>query len=565
MIDRTVIEWDKESIEDLGILKVDLLGLGMLTCISKTLALINGGAKPADHQPPIEPHIIARQDDPSVYEMIQAADTVGVFQIESRAQMTMLPRLRPREYYDLVIEVAIVRPGPIQGDMVHPYLKRRMMKLRNPGYDGEYPNESLRTVLKRTLGVPLFQEQAMKVVMVAAGFTGDEANAYRKAMAAWKSGGAVHRFEERIRKGMTRNGYDEAFINGLLRQLEGFGSYGFPESHAASFALLVYISAWIKRYYPAAFAAGLLNSQPMGFYAPAQIVRDAQEHAVNVRGLDVNASAWDCTLEYDRGMGSPPMADRSRVENACHGKPSYGLDGPALRLGFRIVKGLSADEIVRLVVSRKTSGPFTSVDDLQRRSRLSAATIDRLAEADAFGSIDRSRRVATWDALALDDADRTLFDADVPETADGATLPAMSIGEEVFADYATQRLSLKAHPISLMRAELAQRRITRACDLAKQASGRWVRVAGIVLIRQRPGTASGVVFITIEDETGVVNLIVRPHIFDHFLAAARHAKILEVHGEVERNGPVLHVMAQRMFDVTAQLTTADLFRSRDFH
>ncbi len=631
MEDRTVIEWDKDDIDALGMLKVDILALGMLTCISKCLEMVKLRSREDGHS---QLHMIP-PEDPHVYEMIQDADTVGVFQIESRAQMSMLPRLKPACYYDLVIEVAIVRPGPIQGDMVHPYLRRR---------DGSepvsFPSEELRSVLGKTLGVPLFQEQAMRVVMVAAEFTGDEANRYRKAMAAWKKGGDIEKFESRILSRMIEKGYTSEFAQQLCLQLRGFGSYGFPESHAASFAHLVYASSWIKRYYPAAFCAGLLNSQPMGFYAPAQIVRDAIEHGVDVRGVDVNISEWDCGLEDDIPLAPVPGGE-GRVEGVAPGGskvvesheaasstfssnsnpsstlpltltlsrqgfayriPEYGGEGtgnrlranrieydsftdprflsasqqlqksdwghlgPAVRLGFRIIKGLRKEEIAKLVESRRRDGAFRSIEELHRRTHLSSAAIDSLAEADAFGSLQRSRRAATWESLAVSDTPMDLFDQLTPESTpiEANQLPAMSLGQEVLADYATTSLSLKAHPISLMRDELNRRGVITSAQLEKRKVG-WVKVAGLVLLRQRPGTASGIVFMTLEDETGIVNLIVRPRIFDQYLAAARHGRILLVEGRVERNGKVIHVMARHMFDIGNELESGQLFRSRDFH
>lgn len=395
----------------------------------------------------------------------------------------------------------------------------------------------------------------MKIVMVAAKFSGDEANTYRKAMAAWKQGGDVAKFEDRIQRTMIERGYTPEFAQNLCLQLRGFGSYGFPESHAASFAHLVYVSSWLKRYHPAAFAAGLLNSQPMGFYAPAQIVRDAKDHGVEVRPVDVNHSEWDSTLEGGHAEPAPADTPKSR----------WGWDGPALRLGFRQVKGLREAEIRRLVEVREHGGPFKSVEELHHRTRLPSSAIDKLAEADAFGSLRRSRRAATWETLAISNEPAELFDTADPSAAiEAKLLPAMSRGEEVIADYASHGLSLKAHPMSLMRKELTAQRIITAQELEKRQSG-WVSVAGVVLLRQRPGTASGVVFMTIEDETGIVNLILRPKIFDLYLAAARYARILRADGRVERNGKVIHVMARRLTDLSGELGRSELFRSRDFH
>ena len=536
-------------------------------------------------------------DDPLVYDMISDADTIGVFQVESRAQMTMLPRLRPQCFYDIVIEVAIVRPGPIQGDMVHPYLRRRC---------GEetvtYPSPAMRDVLKKTLGVPLFQEQAMKLVMVGAGFSGAEADKLRRAMAAWKRNKSLEQFHQRIIQGMEANGYTREYAEQCFNQIKGFGEYGFPESHAASFALLVYVSAWLKRHHPAVFCAALLNSQPMGFYAPAQLVRDAKEHGVTVREVDVNASEWDCTLEEGRhegtearrhGGASFPLPDR-----AGEGKQSWGLHGPAVRLGFRQVKGLREEHAQRLVEARLALGSFRSVAELHQLTHMPVVALRKLAEADAFGSLGLSRRQALWQVLKLKDEETPLFDpvpvaerhkgtearrhegdsgqlfvpsclrASVPsphETDEPAVvLPRMPIGQEVMTDYSTAGLSLKRHPVALVRRELARQRVVTAAEAVSAPQGKWVRVAGLVLIRQRPGTASGVVFETLEDETGIVNLIVWPKIYDKFRPAARHAALLQAEGYVQRQGQVVHVLARRLHDLSHMLKGLES-RSRDFH
>jgi error-prone DNA polymerase len=492
-------------------------------------------------------------DDPAVYDMISDADTVGVFQIESRAQMSMLPRLRPRCFYDLVIEVAIVRPGPIQGNMVHPYLRRR-----NGEEAVTYPSEALRNVLEKTLGVPLFQEQAMRVAMVGAGFSAGEADQLRRAMAAWRKSGAIERFYPMIINGMLGNGYTREFAEQCFNQIKGFGEYGFPESHAASFALLVYVSAWIKRYYPAAFAAALLNSQPMGFYAPAQIVRDAREHGVTALPVDVNQSDWDCTLvprDHGHSLG---------MTGATVPKSEWGKVGPALRLGFRLVKRLREDHAQRLVEARRRCGAFTSIAQLHREAALPAHAVRRLAEADAFGSLDLSRRPAVWQTLEIKDEEPSLFDAVRPPAADEVALPPMPLGQEVMTDYATTTLSLKKHPIELVRDHLKTLKITTAAQIAVTPNGKWVKVAGLVLIRQRPGTASGVVFETLEDETGVVNLIIRPDIFDRYRPAARHAGLLQADGYVQRQGQVVLIMAKRLFDLS-HLLAGYQFVSRDFH
>ncbi len=590
MPDRTVIEWDKDDIDELGILKVDVLALGMLTCLAKAMRLVSTslssispplcgdlcapgsgscfsenetlpeqtpaerGANGRDGVTKLELHTIPAED-PDVYEMISDADTVGVFQIESRAQMTMLPRLRPRRFYDLVIEVAIVRPGPIQGDMVHPYLRRR-----NGEEEVSYPKEELRQVLGKTLGVPLFQEQAMKLTMVAAGFTAEEADELRRAMAAWKRHGGIERFEKKIIAGMLKNGYDQEFAERCFLQIRGFGLYGFPESHAASFALLVYASAWIKRFHPAAFAAALLNSQPMGFYAPAQIVRDARDHGVPVRPIDVNASEWDCTLEDipTDFRGAPPS---SACTCGAPDKRTWGVNGPALRLGFRQIKGMRQPHAQKIVEQRRAAGRFESVDHFHALTSLPVHVISRLAQADAFGSLPANRRTALWKTLALPD-ERLPFTAAPKETQ--PLLPLMPLREEVLTDYHTTGFSLKTHPLSLVRKELSSRGVITSAELARQERGRWVKVAGLVLIRQRPGTASGIVFETIEDETGVVNLIIRPPVYDRYRSAARHAGLAEAHGYVERQGQVIHVMVVRMVDISDALKGFQL-SSRDFH
>ena len=551
---RTVIEWDKDDIHVLEMFKVDCLALGMLTALSKGLALVNAtGTSTGRHH---ELHTIP-SEDPAVYDMVSDADTVGVFQIESRAQMSMLPRLRPREFYDLVIEVAIVRPGPIQGDMVHPYLKRR-----NGEESADYPNDELREVLEKTLGIPLFQEQAMRVVMIAAKFSAIEANELRRAMAAWKRNGHIDMLKARIILGMRENGYEPDFADSLFKQIQGFGSYGFPESHAASFARLVYASAWVKRYHPAAFCAALLNSQPMGFYQPAQLVRDAKEHGVEVRGVDVNCSEWDCTLEE--------TAPKARVA----GKAGWGVNGPALRLGFRQVKGMSEAHATRIIDARTERGRFTSVAEFHRATRLPAAVLRRLAEADAFGSLGLTRRQAVWHVLELKDERLPLIEGHDDDGGGGNAgpsflpfLPPMPFGQEVMTDYATQGLSLKAHPVSLIRGELSRRNIVTAAELqdaTRSPHGRWVKVAGLVLIRQRPGTASGVVLETIEDETGIANLILWSDVYERYRPAARHAGLLQADGYVQREGQVVHVLAKRLFDLS-RLLAGFRMESRDFH
>jgi len=553
MEQRTIIEWDKDDIDALGMLKVDILGLGMLTCVSKAMTFVNeieGGRNGA----PLELHTIPAED-PEVYDMICKADTVGVFQIESRAQMSMLPRLKPRTFYDLVIEVAIVRPGPIQGDMVHPYLRRRSGE--EPVH---FPDERVKRVLGRTLGVPLFQEQAMALAVEAAGFTAGEADQLRRAIAAWKTrGNVIAAFGARIIDGMIAQGYARDFAERCFQQIKGFSGYGFPESHAASFALIVYASCWLKRHHPAAFAAALINSQPMGFYAPAQIVRDAAEHGVDVRAVDVNRSGWDCRLESPAEM----RANETPRKN-------WGGAGPALRLGMRLVKGLPEEEARKIEGAVQRAGPFDSIESLWRASGAKVSALRRLASADAFASMNLDRRRALWETRALRDERLPLFenvDHSQSERAVPVRLPEAGGFRQVTQDYATTGLSLKAHPMSFLRPHLDNMRITRNEELrdpARWPTGRPIDVAGIVLVRQRPSTASGVVFMTIEDETGVANLIIRPKIYQRFRKAARHAIVIRARGRVERQGDVVHVLVRAVEDLSS--LTADLPRgSRDFH
>lgn len=518
MEDRTNIEWNKDDIDALGFLKVDVLALGMLTCIRKAFDLCR------DHYGKQLTLANIPQDDPAVYDMICLADTLGVFQIESRAQMSMLPRLKPKEFYDLVIEVAIVRPGPIQGDMVHPYLRRR---------NGEepivYPSEELKEILGRTLGVPLFQEQAMKIAIVAAGFTPAEADGLRRSMATFKFKGLVNQYEKKLIDGMIKKGYTEEFAKRIFKQLEGFGSYGFPESHAASFALLVYVSCWLKHYYPDVFAAALLNSMPMGFYQPAQIVIDAQKHSVEVREVDVNYSLWDNTLEENEGK-------------------YY-----ALRLGFRQIMGIREDEMDILIATR--SGGYKSVTAI-RDAGVSLSTIERLADADAFRSMGLDRRKALWEVSALQDMPIEIFKGQPSESVleTQVELPLMSKGEHVVQDYATIGLSLKAHPVSFVRDQLEMLRVLSCKGINEDASsGQLVKVAGLVLVRQRPGTAGGVCFITIEDETGYSNLVVFESLFEKYRKEILHSRLLMVEGRLQREGQVVHVIVSKCFDFTKML------------
>ncbi len=557
MDDRTVIEWDKDDIDAMGMLKVDCLGLGMLTCIRKALALLEqtGVTGSAGRAMTIADVVNAGgadgkrgsggASDASVYEMISKADTVGVFQIESRAQMSMLPRLRPACFYDLVIEVAIVRPGPIQGGMVHPYLRRRQ------GLEAvEYPKPEVRAVLERTLGVPLFQEQAMQLAIVAAGFTPDQADGLRRSMAAWKrKGNEIYRYGQRLIEGMLKNGYERAFAERCFEQIKGFSDYGFPESHAASFAILVYVSAWLKKHHPAAFAAALINSQPMGFYQPAQIVRDATEHGVEVRAVDVNHSDWDCTLE-------------SGASGASAGT------GPALRLGMRLVSGMPERDARRIAACVRERGRFASVEALWRASGASVGGLRRLAQGDAFGSMGLERQQALWQIKPLRDEELPLFEkVEAVEEAGLDRLPTPDAFSTVLNDYGSVGLSLKAHPIAFLREHLTERKVITTAELRDQRrcpSGRRVSVAGLVLCRQRPGTASGVTFVTVEDETGIANLIVWRDTYEQYRSAVRLSTVLLVHGTVERQGEVIHVHAKSLERLDDQVP-AIASVSRDFH
>ncbi len=515
---RTNIEWNKDDIDALGFLKVDVLSLGMLTCIRKAFDLCK------KHYGLNLSLATIPQDDPVVYSMISHADTLGVFQIESRAQMSMLPRLRPQCFYDLVIEVAIVRPGPIQGDMVHPYLRRR-----NGEEPVDYPSPELEEILGRTLGVPLFQEQAMKIAIVAAGFTPTEADGLRRSMATFKFKGLVNQYEQKLIEGMLKKGYTEEFARRIFKQLEGFGSYGFPESHAASFALLVYVSCWLKCYYPDAFATALLNSMPMGFYQPAQIVIDAQKHSVDVRPPDVNYSSWDHLLEEKSGK-------------------YY-----AIRLGFRQIKGLRQDDMDLLTAGRGRG--YKSITAL-RDAGVSLSALEKLADADAFRSLKLDRRKALWEVSALQDMPLALFKGQPSESRleTQVELPLMTPGEHVVQDYASTGLSLKAHPVSFVRPQLEMLRILPTREVNEEVQpGAFIKVAGLVLVRQRPGTAGGVCFITIEDETGFTNLVVFEKLFETHRKEILHARLLMVEGRLQREGQVVHVVVSKCFDLTKLL------------
>ncbi|HKU96770.1 MAG TPA: error-prone DNA polymerase [Vineibacter sp.] len=564
MDERTIIEWDKDDIDELGMMKVDVLALGMLTCIRKSFELVERhyGKTLSLAMPP---------DDPAVYAMMAQADTIGVFQIESRAQMSMLPRLKPKKFYDLVIEIAIVRPGPIQGDMVHPYLRRR------EGLEPvEFPSEELEAVLGRTLGVPLFQEQAMEIAIVAAGFTADEANGLRKAMATFRHNGTIYTFRDKFIDGMVAHNYEREFAERCFSQIEGFGEYGFPESHAASFALLAYVSSWLKYYHPDVFCAALLNSQPMGFYQPAQLVRDARDHGVEVRHPDINFSDWDCTLE--------PL-------------PTGEMKRCALRLGFSRIDGMPEKQAEAIMAHRGQG--YDSLRAFWIRSGVSIATLQRLAEADAFRSLGLDRRQALWAVKGLDggtlqnqaakstSSTRPLLTwARTGDLFDEApvALPTMTLGEHVVEDYGTIGLSLKAHPCSFFRNELGRMGvITSRQHWDERLKEQRVSVAGLVLVRQRPGTAKGVIFLTLEDETGIVNAVVWPDVFQANRRVVMNAQFLLVRGRIQREGIVIHVVAEEFVDLTDRLallrageapaplpsqiepSSTRLLRSRDFH
>ena len=580
MAGRSVIQWDKDDLDALGLLKVDVLALGMLSAIRRALEFVterrtgardgvgaDGVARPFRMQdiPP---------EDPATYEMIGHADTVGVFQIESRAQMSMLPRLKPRTFYDLVVEVAIVRPGPIQGGMVHPYLRRRQ------GLEPViYPRDEIRPALERTLGVPIFQEQVMQIAMLAAGFSAGEADALRRAMAAWRRKGGLEKFERRLTEGMLARGYTPEFAEAIFRQIQGFGEYGFPESHAASFALLVYVSSWLKRHEPAAFLAAMLNSQPMGFYAPAQLVRDARAHGVEVRGVDVLTSGLECTLE-EPAPTSPPGTEASAV----HHFPG-GIDPrpqPVVRLGLNMVRGLATEAAQRLVQAREAreaalpahagAGPsvarafaFDSVEDLARAARLQRQHLQALAQAGALAPLAGHRAAAHWEAAAIAPMPALLHEAGFDEAP--VVLAAPTEGEEIVADYASVGIPMGRHPLALLRPLLGRFRAQPAAVLREYPHGRLARASGLVTHRQRPETAKGTLFVTLEDETGTVNVIVWPDLFERYRKEVLAARLMTVYGLWQRDedtgGEVMHLLARRVVDHTALLGRLTL-RSRDF-
>ena len=523
---RTVIQWDKDDLESLGLIKVDVLALGMLTALRRALAFHNhctGEQRTLANIP---------QDDGPTYKMIQRADTIGVFQIESRAQMSMLPRLKPKRFYDLVIEVAIVRPGPIQGDMVHPYLRRR---------DGleevDYPSPEVKGVLERTLGVPIFQEQVMRLAVVAADFSAGEADRLRRAMAAWKRHGDLEPFRVKLMQGLQKNGYKQEFADRLFRQIQGFGEYGFPESHAASFALLAYASSWLKCHSPAAFTAALINSQPMGFYAPAQLVRDAREHGVEVQPVDVLISNWDCTLEG----------------NLRH--------APVLRLGLRLVKGFSEAGAQRLVAAREDA-PFKDAQDLAHRARLNSKDLEALGAANALTRLTGNRHQAAW-MLAGVDTELPLLTQAAPREAT-PLLRVPTEGQNIVSDYASVGLTLGRHPLALLRERLLRREALTAAELRKTADATKVRTAGLVLVRQSPGTAKNTTFITLEDETGQINLIVWAGTAEQYRRPFLEARLLEVRGTLQHHSDVMHVVAEEMIDRTAWLGALRV-DARNFH
>jgi error-prone DNA polymerase len=532
---RTVIQWNKDDLDELGILKVDCLSLGMLSAIHKCFDMLR------QHRNEEWTLATIPADDSEVYDMICQADTVGVFQIESRAQMSMLPRLKPRCFYDLVIEVALVRPGPIQGNMVHPYLKRRD-GLEEPSY----PNDAIREVLDRTLGVPLFQEQAMRLAVVAAGFTPGEADQLRRAMGAWRRPGVIEKFQQKLTKGMLARGLKMEFAEQVFTQIRGFGEYGFPESHAASFALLVYVSAWLKCHHPAVFAAAVINSQPMGFYSVSDLVTDARRHEVVVLPVDVNLSDWDCTLEE---------------EDAGTSNENKQL---ALRLGMKVVHGIRQDDVMRILENRGER-LYGSVEDLRRRGRVSRSFIMKLADADAFSSFQRDRRAALWEALAQERSmcEQPLFDLISASDDDVPDLPVMHPAEQVEMDYRTAGLSLKGHPLMFWREQLAAKSVVTAIQLETLNNNRYVRVAGIVLLRQRPSTAKGITFVTLEDETGTINLVLKQYIWERYYSIGRHSNTWLVHGKLEKKGSVIHVVAHRLEDLSATLGKYKP-KSRDF-
>ncbi|HEX8222648.1 MAG TPA: error-prone DNA polymerase [Allosphingosinicella sp.] len=589
MVDRQVIEWEKDDLEELKIMKLDVLGLGMLGCMRRSFDLLreHKGIDMALWDP------VLQEEDPAVFAMIRKADTIGTFQIESRAQMSMLPRMKPKTFYDIVIQVAIVRPGPIQGDMVHPYLRRREGKEKV-----DYPSEALRAVLEKTLGVPLFQEQAMNVAIVGAGFTPEEADRLRRSMATFKSTGGVSGFQDKMIEGMVARGYDRDFAERTFRQIEGFGSYGFPESHAASFAKIAYASSWMKCHHPDVFCAAILNAQPMGFYQPSQLVRDAQAHGVEVRPACINRSRWDCTLEEGEENSSPgfpgegdqakpgggvlPDCERTppprfaRSPSPANAGEELGL--LPLRLGLRMVRGLSNLHAARILAARG-EGPFDSIEDVWRRSGVPVAALEKLADADAFASLGLDRRQALWRVRGLGETPLPLFAAaDALGAEPEVALTPLTGGREVVEDYRSVQLSLRGHPLAFLRPELERRRIVPCAALARLKDGARVELAGLVLIRQRPGKGN-VTFITLEDETGIANIILWQRKFEEQRRVVMGAAMIAVKGAMQREGDVIHVIADRLEDMTPLLHRVGAMnapagaaaapvikvKSRDFH
>ena len=551
MADRTVIQWEKDDLESLGLLKIDVLALGMLTAVQKCLALVSSYSR--------EPLTIQKipAEDPKVYDMMGEADTIGVFQIESRAQMSMLPRLRPRSYYDLVIQIAIVRPGPIQGDMVHPYLNRR-----NGKEPVSYPSEAVRDALERTMGVPIFQEQVMQLAMVAAGFSGGEADQLRRAMAAWKRKGGLEPYREKLVRGMLERGYEEGFAEKLFNQIKGFGDYGFPESHSASFALIAYVSSWFKRYHPAAFCCALLNSQPMGFYAPAQLIKDARHHGVVVHPIDVNASSYDCTLEFAQPYVKP--------DTACHHNTAAQL-----RLGFRMAKGLS-ESGAEAIVEARHAGQYSSVQDLVFRSGINRSDLEALAAADALRNLSGDRHRAYWQASGIETAGQqsamaasgvslNFFTDPDFENDFGADvlLPVATEGQNIVGDYTATGLTLRRHPIALFRSHLENYQVLKASDLALVENEGNAKAIGLVTCRQRPMTAAGVTFLTLEDESGFVNVVVWPSLGEKQRPVVRQAMLMGVVGHVQKSEGVIHLIARELVDLSHWLGTMEV-SSRNF-
>ena len=531
MKNRTIIQWDKDDLEALGLLKIDILSLGMLTAIRKSIQYINnyyGTSLDISNIPP---------EDPQIYSMLQKGDSLGVFQVESRAQMAMLPRLKPNNFYDLVIEVAIVRPGPIQGDMVHPYLKRRQGL-----EDIEYPNKNVQNILERTLGIPIFQEQVIKLAMVAAGFSGGEADQLRRAMASWKSKGRLESFEKKIIEGMQKQGHSREFAERLFKQIQGFGEYGFPESHAASFALLVYISAWLKCHEPAAFYCGLLNSLPMGFYSPSQIIQDAKRHNISILDIDVQKSHWDHYLVPSGTDGSSPAG---------------------LRLGLRLVKGLSYKEAIRI----ERNQPFLDINDLSKRGNLKAQTLRFLSRAGAMKSLLGNRYQSYWEVASVHS--NTAIEKNISKTKSKFLLPAPSASEDMIHDYQYLGLTLGPHPMKFLRTANVFKNHHKAIDLHKCRNGEHIATVGIVTGRQRPSTAHGTLFLTLEDETGNINVVIKPKVLNKYRSIALQAKLIRLKGIVEKKNEAIHFVPGYLEDITEVFIAildnkATPFKSRDF-